>query len=89
MKFYDCLKLVYFHIKLVVESENNKIRTIEAVQMIKKMYLVLVKNRSNFNFFLNKFMHKVVITTLSLLFITVLVSIAERLLTFVIFTWEL
>lgn len=28
MKFCDCLKFMYFHVKLVAESENNKIKAI-------------------------------------------------------------
>lgn len=30
MKFCDCLKIMYFHVKLVAKSENNKIKAIGA-----------------------------------------------------------
>jgi len=37
MKFYDCLKIMYFRVKLISEWENDQIKTIEIEQNGEKM----------------------------------------------------
>ena len=50
MKFFDYLRIMRFLVKLIAESENDKIKIIEEEQNNKKNAFI-VKNHSIFQFF--------------------------------------